>query len=506
MRQVVQARSAGLFRRPDGWRNWAIVYRRSCSGLLSSALCCYPFGFAKGGYAHPEGELYIPHYLSQLTLLQKVYDPSKVEIDHSYQPRVLSYATDDLDVAFIAWSTRHGHPHFLAASHFVFWGGDCLLLWFYLRRRLGMKRWMTGTLICLLSTDPALFTNVMYIRSAKAGATFFMLSAFIVLSECFRLRLRSSSKRSAAALAIVGGILLLCACLFDEIPAGFTLAAILALSLECYLSRGTRVARAAVFPLLTMSAVLLIYAWNDLVLHPRISLAVTGKPVTFDLQGGVLRELFRNPLKTLIGSVSVFTDAFGYLIGGVSGFLGLVAMILLISAWRAEGKGQFRGTRLAWLVNQKSVIRVLFAGALMLGCLYAMVARHPPIMWADVRRAYYILPLSMVFFLFIAITANRIVGKGYLDAPLLSLTILTLATSNVVLIATATAYTHTTDRPDIRSPLYTRILINELKRSPSSDVSLSSNPGIAEMQRQILQSPAYRALAAAKNAGRNTSK
>src|SRR5947209_2905687 len=95
-------------------------------GIAVLVLMLLSLRFAKGGVAHPEAEQYIPHYLSQRSLLQKVYDVEKVEIDPTmYQPRVLSYVIDNLDVAFIAWSTRHGYPHFISASHYLFWVGDC---------------------------------------------------------------------------------------------------------------------------------------------------------------------------------------------------------------------------------------------------------------------------------------------------------------------------------------------------------------------------------------------
>ncbi len=304
---------------------------------------------------------------------------------------------------------------------------------------------MSGLLICLFSTDPIVFTDVTYFRSAKAGATFFLLGAFIALAECFRLRLRPSGNIRPAALASLGGVLLLCACLFDEIPVAFTLAAALALSLEWVLSKGTRLARAAVFPLVTTVAVLLIYAWYDLVLHPKLAFAITGHKVIFEYQSGTLHELLRQPVLTLIGSVSVFTDTFGYLLGGVSGTLSLLAMIMLISAWQTGGIDQIRQTRLAWLMNQKSVIRVLFVGILMFGCLYGMVSRHPPLMWTDVRRAYYVLPLSMVFLMFVAVTARMIVRKKYLKPGFVDVALFILVGSNFILLATGAVFNHTGD-------------------------------------------------------------
>jgi hypothetical protein len=274
------------------------------------------------------------------------------------------------------------------------------------------------------------------------------------------------------------------------------LAAALSLSLEWVLSRGTPVALAGGFPLVTTVSVLLIYTRYDLILHPKLAFAMTGQKVIFEYQSGALHQLCRQPVRTLIGSVSVFTDAFGYLIGGVSGTLGLLVIILLISTWQAGGTDQLRQARLAWLRDQKAVIRVLFAGMLMLGCLYGMMSRHAPLMWTDVRRAYYVLPLSMVFLMFVAGTAGMIVRKKYLAPGFVDLTLLILVASNLILGATGAVFNHTGDiaRVDIRSPAYTRILIEELQKHPGSDSGPSGNPEVARVQKQILNSPVYKAL------------
>lgn len=390
--------------------------------IVVLVLMWFSIRFSHGGYAHPEGELYLPTTFHNSPCGRK--STTRTSRDRSFlSAPSLVVCGRRLRRGISRLVNQIRAPSFSFRKLLRVLGRGLPLAMVLLSTTSGCEPLDGRYTDFLVMHRFCRFISVGYFRSTKAGATFFMLSAFIVLSDCFRLRLRSLSKFSAAALAIAGGTLLLCACLFDEIPVGFTLAAILALGLECGLSRGTRVARAAIYPLAAAVAALLIYAWNDLVLHPKLTLAITGKPVIFDLQSGVLRELYRKPLKALIGSASVFADTFGYLIGGVSGFLALVAVILLISAWRSEDAGQFRGKRLAWLRSQRAVLRISFADALMLGCLYTMVARLPAVMWTDVSRGYYILPLSMVLFLFLAISVSRIVAKGYLTPALVSFTV-----------------------------------------------------------------------------------
>lgn len=162
-------RTAG---RLDGYSDHvpSFAFVIAVAGFLVLAVTC-----SRGSYAHPEIEQYIPHYLSHRPLLEKIYDYKKVEVWSSYRPRPLSYVVDDFDVAFIAWSARHGFPHLLSLSYYVFWAFDCFLLWFYFCGRLGLHRFTAGLLICLFSTDSVVFSHTGYFLVGQAGRDVFPL-------------------------------------------------------------------------------------------------------------------------------------------------------------------------------------------------------------------------------------------------------------------------------------------------------------------------------------------
>ena len=164
------------------------------------------FYSVNGGTLHPELEQYIPHYLSDRPILQKIYSADQVEIGSEYRPRPLSYLIDNYDVLFIGWCTGLGHPHFESLSYFVFWTIDCFLCWFCFRNYFGLDRLNTAMLIGLFCTSPVVFFSCSYFRSAKPGAVAGCSDLPLGHPLCFKPREdRASSFADAIAKVLNGG-------------------------------------------------------------------------------------------------------------------------------------------------------------------------------------------------------------------------------------------------------------------------------------------------------------
>lgn len=462
--------------------------------VLLLAVAC-----SRGGYAHLEIEQYIPHYLSHRPLLEKIFDYKKVEVWLSYRPRPLSYAVDDFDVAFIAWSSRHGFPHLLSLSYYVFWILDCFLLWFYFCRRLGLHRLSAGLLVCLFSTDWVVFGHTGYFRSAKPGGTFFLLIAFVVFAECFRAVLRKGSTLQCGALACLGAVLLFCGCLFDEIPAAFSVAAAVMLGVEWLWNRNSPRGRACLYCLIPILGVLAAFAYYDLVGHRWLIWAIDGERASMWYQTGTAAALFWHPPVLLAGTLSVFADVFGRLAGDISTVFALLLMLALVSIWwtsspPAETRpDQGRKTFLR-LNEHKPVIRILLAGFLMFGCLYGMIARHHPVMRSDVRSSDYVLPLTVVFLLFVGVTAARAVRKKYLSRGNLQLILAVLVASNLIFALSARVFSH--------SDPFTEALLTALRKSPAALAPRFPNdPDFPRLKSEVLASPIYQTLHAEMTKG-----
>lgn len=462
--------------------------------LLVLAVAC-----SRGGYAHLEIEQYIPHYLSHRPLLEKIYDYKQVEVWLSYRPRPLSYVVDDFDVAFIAWSTRHGFPHLLSLSYYIFWALDCLLLWFYFCRRLGLHRLTAGLLICLFSTDSVVFGHTGYFRSAKPGGTFFLLCAFVVFAECFRAVLRKRSTLQCGTLACIGALLLFCGCLFDEIPAAFSVAAAVMLSVEWLWDRNSPRARACLYCLFPIVLVLIAFAYYDLVGHKWLIWKIDGQIASMWYQTGTAAALLWHPAVLLTGTISVFADVFGHLVGDLSTVLALLAVFALISTWwnpdnPSDERAKYGIRRFLSRNQQKPLIRILLGGFLMIGCLYGMIARHHPIMRTDVRSSEYVLPLTLVFLLFIAITAATRLTKQYLSKGALQLILIILVASNLVFVVSQRVFSH--------GDPFTDALLTSLRNPDALAPRFPDDPEFQRLKSEVLASPIYKSLHAEMTKGR----
>ena len=453
--------------------------------IMILAIAC-----SRGGYDHQELQQYIPHYLSHKPLLEKIFDYKKVEIWQDFRPRPLSYIVDNYDVAFIGWSARHGFPHLLSASYYVFWALDCLLLWFYFRRRLEIHAFTAGLFLCLLSADPVFFSHSNYFRSAKPGGAFLLLAAFLVFVECFRAALDGRSRLRCFLLASGAGVLLFCACLFDEIPAAFTFAAAVMLAVEWFWDRKSPRARAWLYPLATVIAVLAAFVYYDLFLHRWLIWTFAHERVSMAYQTGTAGAMLWHPGVLLAGTLSVFVDVFGHLTGAVPTVIAAVFMLACIAAWIRPAAGieqdNDRFSRFLTLPRFRPLIRILLAGLLMFGCLYGMIARHHGIMRLDVRLSTYVLPLTIVFLLFVAATVAMVIHQRHTSRGVVQLILVVLVASSLVSVLSRRIFTH--------GDLRTHMLLISLRDPSAFDAQARENSDTARLQHEVLNSPVYKAL------------
>jgi hypothetical protein len=193
--------------------------------------------------------------------------------------------------------------------------------------------------------------------------------------------------------------------------------------------------------------VLIAFAFYDLVGHRWLIWEIDGERASMAYQIGTVTALFWHPAVLLTGTISVFADVFGRLAGDLSTVFSLLLMLALISAWWVPGaisetQAEGRLLRLLQTKYQRPFIRVLLGGFLMIGCLYGMIARHHPIMRSDVRSAEYVLPLTVVFLLFLGISAAMLVTKKYPSRGILQMILVVLVASNLVFVVSERVFNH----------------------------------------------------------------
>jgi hypothetical protein len=430
---------------------------------------------SRGGSAHPELEQYLPHYLSQKSLPQKIFDFQNVEIWGAYRPRPLSYLFDYADGSFIAWCCRHGFAHLLSLSFYVFWALEWVLLWIFFCGHLQLHRVTSGLLICLLSTDPVMSLSGAYFRSAKPGATCFLLISFVILTRYFRSVSSKSSPVRSLLWASFGAVAVFCSCLFDEIPAAFAVAALLVLMLERSLSRRSRAATASTYCMVPIGLSVIGFAYYSYIIHPKLVWHFTGQTVSMQYEAGTLTALLANPFLTLYGSVIDFGDIFGYLTGSISAILAMILMAVLVSSW-----GQ-----------RKAQIRLAAGALLMVACLYGMIARHPSVGWIDFRRTVYALPLTIVFVVCVAASLAVLSRRGFLSRGQIQLILLVLIASNIISLP---AHRRIVESQFMDRAEFTRVLMLMLHSPFASSSGRLSDAELFRLKIEVGQSQVYKLL------------
>ncbi len=108
-------------------------------------------------------------------------------------------------------------------------------------------------------------------------------------------------------------------------------------------------------------------------------------------------------------------------------------------------------------------------------------------MWLSVRDSEYVLPLTLVFVLFVAASLAVVLRKKYLSRGKLELALIVLIASNLVFLGTQRAFGHWTDQ-------FTRILLATLRNPSAFDAEARTDSEIARLQQEVFKSPIYKAL------------
>lgn len=363
-------------------------------GLVIAAIFA-PFWFWSGGLVEIEALQFIPQYLDERPLLQKVFDPHANDFG-TYQARELSYFLDAMDA--------HVFKRLIASDIVVFVPLTALaasvltaVVFFIAVRRYRVLRPLTATLLLLvyLTNYIHLVTMGMFYRATKPLlAPVLMATAFYVLALLDPARGADGwmGRRRAPAVMFV----LCCVMsLLDRQGFFYAILALAVLLVHAVLARRRwDVAGAAA------AAVGCMVAYN-LALGPWIVERVNGYTPSFAYQQLPLREVVTNPdyarrAGELLGqAAAVFAGSVPWWMA--AGALGLLAVVALRSA-----------------TNRLQAVLILGGVAAgHLAMFAAMVARHPPIYeWLDHRLWYYPLPFQALLVVAIAAGLEAVGSAG----------------------------------------------------------------------------------------------
>ena len=353
----------------------------------------------RGGVLHYEVEGRLPYYLSGGSLPGKLYDSDYLDLG-MYQARELSYFFDYIDCQFIACCVALGHPHFLSLTQYAFLVLISLVLWRFGVEELKLERWIGLCVLLLFWTTPAVFLGGTFFRTAKIGVA---LAVVVLYRRIFRI-LRTARENPGFCLSARSWLVCFgwawAATLFDR--QGIFMVGVIIFFLGFwywgYREKSTPRLMGAFIAALGLS---FIY---DYIVAPLLTLSLNNYWPDFKYQHLPWAELTERPLYFVTSGLSLYFDTVRFFFGNMPQWgavlvvIGLVCLALATGAGGQAGKPFYRGA-LGLCLSQTLLIWVM---------ILLMVLRHDALLWPDVRRGYYLLPVVSMFGMTLLLALSRI--------------------------------------------------------------------------------------------------
>ena len=363
--------------------------------VLSLVFVAVSVCLLRGGVVHPEVLKYLPHHLSERSLLQKIYDPKVLDMGF-YQNRELSYLVDHVDCQFIAASVKAGRPHFLSLSFYFLIVTTGILFWWFCVHDLLLDRAASTLLLLIFYTSASVFMSGVYFRSSKpAIALMLMLMTFLIFRTVRSPAESRGPHRLLASLAYFG--VSLAATGFDRQGFFMVAGAEVFLFLWTVLFRCRRGVSLLGAGLLALGVSLL----SNYVITPRIIHALNGYWPDFTYQKLPLKTLMLYPGDCLWQGALLFADTIRFTFG--NSWIVCVAIAVLLAFWsRHDVVPQSVGAQARpHPLNRMAILLVVMAG-LVIAMNMLMYIRHSAVIWPDVRRGIYALPVVILLMIAVA--------------------------------------------------------------------------------------------------------
>lgn len=355
----------------------------------------------EGGLLHPEIRVRMPLYLRHASLFSIIFDAAQDTIP---RPRQISFIFDVVDAYFIQACSRRGYPHFLSFTHHVFSLFIMLSLWRFMNRYVTKNRGISLLFIMTVLFSRA-FELAAIFRTAKIGAALSIALMINVLADLLThpLQWRRKSLELAGWAAILF-VLAIVGALFDEQSIALTLVVTVVLVGWSILRRNAACAAGAAGAAVGLGFTGAYYRW----IFPKIYLSVNHVSMTYDFQTSVPNDVLTNG-KIYWDSLELMLDTAGCLLGNLTRSQVIAGIVCVVGIWVVHSKNALRareagmgeisstGTATGLLVKPADGWAVLLF-LLALGALWVLnvglVLKHPAVLWADVRIAYYWLPAA----------------------------------------------------------------------------------------------------------------
>ncbi len=406
--------------------------------VISLIFAGFSMAYHQGGILHPEMETYLPYYLSDKPLLNKLYDSKALDLN-LFQARELSYLFDFLDSKFVELTVNIGRPQFLSIVHYLFSIAIGCMLWLFAVKELKLNP-LTGLgLLALFWTSPSIFLGGIIFRTAKIGVALLIAALYVYLYK-FSASYKSGDRpHVSTGRWVLYFTILFCMTLFDKQGVYLNITAIIFAVIWGIKFRDRNLHTM----ILIGTASLLLHELYNYVVAPQLTLMLNGYLPNFSYQALPVQKLLQNLPNYLIAGIYLYVETFRFLIGNPPFAVGIILLVLAIffpifyaRKYPAESAASLAFVNLAFLaVVATNCLMVIAMNTL-------MVLRHPPLMWPDVSRVYYWLPTNIMLVMTLAVLVKLLSNARVLQRLIVPVMVLAIAGNIAALPSHKVILTH----------------------------------------------------------------
>lgn len=380
-----------------------------------------------GGFKHFEVDVYLPYHLSSAPLLSKLYDSRVFDAD-CYSARELSYLFDHIDCKVIAACMHAGLPHFMSTTTLFSVVILALAIWLFCIRdlRLGMPTTMSFTLLFL--TTPFILFSSSYFRTGKISVSLLTVLSVITLFRFYH-REQPLTPRRVVWTCLQLFVMATLAMLFDRqgvFLTGLAICAVILLAIGHSSQHRWYLA-------LPFVLALVLNVLNSHIVTPHLTWAFHGYWPNLAFQEVPVGNILLKPWQYLLAGCGITVETMAFSFGNLPLVYFVVGWCCVVySLWRMCPQGSANGPSFLVMVRSYSPLLLMMGVTVSIALLnILMVCRHTPLIWPDVRRFYYWLPTSSLWFMLAAILLKQIQQHGFVPHHLLTAALFILVMGNI---------------------------------------------------------------------------
>ena len=351
-----------------------------------------------GGVLNPEMYLRLPFYLSDTSLLNKLFD-SKILDRDCFRARELSYLLDFIDSKFIEFSIVNGFPHFLSLSHYLFSILISCLLWLFCVKELNLKPLLGLGLVVLFWTSPSVFLGGVFFRTGKIGVALLATILFYVIYKVAVISKTGNDFQISKKIWFLYSIVIFTITFLDEQGLFFAVTVLIFLTIWCLFVRN----RKNIYIMLLIGVVaILLHGLYRYTIAPQLTFMLNGYWPNFDYQTLSIQSFIQNLASYLSAGFFLYVETFRFLIGNpptIVGFGLLLFVILFPVFYLYTSPGLSDNDRKFFILALAELFITNFLLVIVMNAL--MILKHPALI--SLTQVYYWLPTNVMLAMTLAI-------------------------------------------------------------------------------------------------------